>query len=146
MQCDRQWKITVCQIVCMFVPTILLPIYLVGKRLSGVSSPVAIDKIMFYKELNNVWRLILKDGLGLQRHDRKQISMWSCGWSRNKAFGFLLIMFKKNCKNIAAQCFIMINSIPISPSCDIWLHFTEGEQDKEDSYVLMGSDKEHLTS
>lgn len=88
MHGDRQWKITVCQIVCMFVPTILLPIYLVGKRLSGVSSPVTVDKIMFHKELNNVWRLILKDSLGLQQHDRKQISMRSSGWSRNKAFGF----------------------------------------------------------
>lgn len=60
-----------------YLPPILLPIYLVGKLLSGVSSPVTVDKIMFYKELNNVWRLILKDGLGLQRHDRKQISTWS---------------------------------------------------------------------
>lgn len=88
MHGDRQWKITVCQIVCVFVPTILLPIYLVGERLSGVSSPVTVDKIMFYKELNNVWGLILKDGFGLQQHDRKQISMWSSDWSRNKAFGF----------------------------------------------------------
>lgn len=60
-----------------YLPPILLPIYLVGKLLSGVSSPVTVDKIMFYKELNNVRGLILKDGLGLQRHDRKQISTWS---------------------------------------------------------------------
>lgn len=62
MHGDRQWKITVCHIVCMVVPAILLPIYLVGKRLSSVSSPVTVDKIMFYRELNNVWGLILKDG------------------------------------------------------------------------------------
>lgn len=84
MHGDRQWKITVCQIVCVFVPTILLPIYLVGERLSGVTSHATVDKIMFYKEPNNVWGLILNDGLGLQQHDWKQISMPSSDWWRNK--------------------------------------------------------------
>lgn len=39
----------------------------------------------------------------------------------------------------------MINQITISPSYDIWLHFTSGEkmtgQDKKDIYALAGSDK-----
>lgn len=55
-------------------------IYLVGKHLSkrsDVSSPVTIDRIMFYKEPSFTKREFLKGGWGLQKNAMKLYSTWS---------------------------------------------------------------------